>query len=275
MYFPRWLLDQGSGDDNDGLSILDLVNSGTVDCKLAGLLWILMEGRASALVASGPSYAGKSTLMHALLDFLPPGLQRIPLKGYFEDFQFTAGSLPQKTYLIAEEISNHGFLEYLWGQKAVRTIKLLTQGYALGATIHARNSQEVLFVLYKYLGIPLEVLSHLGIVVNLHATAGRSYYDEPIRRVSSVDLILSSPEGLAVQVLAARKYTQNGFDYLTGKGLHQALAQKSLIGHKCVDAEIDTRMRYLKHLLRKGETSRETVRKAVLEYYSSRAEHQE
>ena len=32
--------------------------------------------------------------------------------------------------------------EYLWGQKAVKTFNLLSQGYHLGATMHARTSEE-------------------------------------------------------------------------------------------------------------------------------------
>jgi hypothetical protein len=269
MFDSRWWVNQGFGDYTDSLSILDLVNSGTIDCKLAGLLWVLMEHRASVLVAAGPSFAGKTTLLHALLDFLPPDLHKVSLQGYYEDFTFTDNSPPEKTYMIAEEISNHGMVEYLWGYKAIRAFKLMSQGYGLGATIHARNSQEVIFILHKYLGLPLAVLTRLGMVVNLHAIAGRNFYDEPIRRVNSVDLILPSSEGLTIKVLAARKLTENGFDYQAEKSLYRALAEKSLTGKSPVNAEIDTRMRFLRHLLKKGEFSRKEVRKAVLEYYRS------
>jgi hypothetical protein len=269
MFDLRWLVNQGFGDYDDSLSILDLINSGTVDCKLAALLWVLMEHRVSVLVAAGPSFAGKTTLLHALLDLLPPDVQKVPLQGYYEDFTFTECGHPEKTYMIAEEISNHGMAEYLWGYKAVRAFKLMSQGYAMGSTIHARNSQEVIYILHKYLGLTLTVLTRLGIVVNLQATAGLNYNDEPIRRVSSVDLILPCPEGLTVQVLAARKYTENGFDYLPEKRLCQVMAEKSLMGQSRVNAEINTRMRFLKHLLKKGETTRKEVRKAVLEYYRS------
>jgi hypothetical protein len=272
---------QGSGETEDGLSILDLVNSGTVDCKLAGLLWVLMEHRASLLVASGPSYAGKSTLMHSLLDFLPPDLQQISLQGYFEDFQFVSSSQPQKSYLVAEEISNHGFYEYLWGIKAVRAFKLLSQGYAMGATIHARNSEEVLYVLHKYIGLPMNLLSRLGIIVNLRAVAGKDpWRDEPIRRVSSVDLVLSSKlvpsdggvleERMLIQVLAARQFSENGFEYLPDKDLQKVLNQRSLIGKAKIQEEIDTRMRLLEHLIKDGKTTRRDVREAVQEFYNSR-----
>jgi len=269
MYYPRWF-NPGSNTAEYGLSILHLVNSGTVDCKLAGLLWVLMEHRLSALVAAGPSFAGKSTLFQAILDFLPPGLNTVILKGYYEDFKFTENSTPEKTYMVADEISNHGFLEYLWGHKAVRAFKLMSQGYGLGGTIHARNTEEVIYVLNGYLGITLPVLTELGIVVNLHARNGATYYDDPIRRVVSVDLILPDPQGLKIQVLAARKPTENGFDYLTEKDLRDTLREKRLNVKDSPDFEIDTRSRYLKHLLKSGDLSRKTLRKAVVDYYRTR-----
>jgi hypothetical protein len=272
MLYSPWWASQRFSNRGDSLSILDLVDSGTVDCKLAALLWLLMEYRASVMVASGPVFAGKTTLLHALMDFLPPGVQQISLKGYYEDFQFLDYSKPDKTYLIAEEISNHAFFnfEYLWGVKAVRAFRLLSKGYALGATMHARSSEEVIYILHRAVGLPVSLISQLGIIVNLRATAGRSYEDEPIRRVNSVDLVLPNQESLAVQVLAARQYTENGFDYQAERNLQQALASKYLIGKYHVNAEIETRKHFLRHLLQKGKSSRYEVRKAVLDYYRSR-----
>jgi hypothetical protein len=267
-----WWADQRFGSYNDtlneGLSILDLVNSGTVDCKLAALLWIIMEQGASVIVASAPIYAGKTTLLHALLDFVPRDVHKIALKGYYEDFKFLDHGQPKKTYMVAEEISNHGFFEYLWGLKAVRTFKLLSQGYALGATMHARTSEEVLLILHRVLGISVDQLARMGIIVNLRATAGLKEDDDPIRRVMSVDLVLPHQEGLAIQVLAARQYTENGFDYQSESSLQQVLAGKNLIGKYSVNAEIEARKRFLRHLLQKGRTARQEVRNAVWQYNS-------
>lgn len=271
MRYSRWWANQRFAGNNEGLSIIDLVNSGTVDCKLAGLLWVLMEHRASVLVAAGPSFAGKTTLLHALLDFLPPDQQKIPLRGYYEDFQFADSSRPEKTYMIVEEFSRHGFFEfdYLWGAKAVRAFELVSQGYGLGATLHARASEEVVYILHRALGLTMPVISRLGIIVNLHVAPGRSYEDEPVRRVSSVDLVLPHQEGVAIQVLAARQYTENGFDYQDETALQQALAGKGLIGDSRISEEIETRKRFLKNLLRKSQSSRSEVRNAVLDYYRS------
>jgi hypothetical protein len=141
MNYSQWWANKWFGNNTPSLSILDLVNRGTIDCKLAGLLWHLMEHRASVLVAAGPSFVGKTTLLHTLLDFLPTDIQQISLKGYYEDYQFLGHSRPDKTYLVAEEISNHGFAEYVWGIQAARVFKLMSQGYGLGGTIHSRSSE--------------------------------------------------------------------------------------------------------------------------------------
>jgi hypothetical protein len=268
MAYSRWWSNQQPGNDVEGLSVLDLVDSETLDCKLASLLWILMEHRASVLVAAGPAWAGKTTLLNSLLDFLPQEIQRISLKGYFEDFRFLNYSKPEKTYLVAEEISNHGFAEYLWGPKAVRVFNLLPQGYHLGSTIHARSSEEAVYFLNRYLGLPASVLTQLGIIVTLRATAGRRYEDEPIRHIISVDIILPAQEKLMIQVLATRQGAENGFNYLGEKDLRQVLADKYFIGKYCITSEMETRMRFLKHLLQTGKSSRKEVRQAVQEYYT-------
>lgn len=269
MFYSRWWADRRSDNDSDGLSILELVNSGEIDCKLAGLLWLLMERRASVLVAAGPVFAGKTTLLHALLDFLPPELQQISLQGYYEDFQFMDHARADKSYLVAEEISNHGYSEYLWGLQAVKVFDLLSQGYALGATIHARNSKEAVYVLNRGLGIPLDQLSQLGIIVNLRAVVGPGYEDEPIRRISAVDLVRLVPEGLSIQTLATLQDTGKGFIYLDEKSMQEVLTGKRLIGKHRVGREIETRKRFLTQLLEEGRTSRQEIKNAIQEYYRS------
>ena len=269
MSYSRWWANQQFEQNPDGMSILELVNSGTLDCRLAGLLWLLMERGTSILVASGPSFAGKSTLMHALLDFLPAEREQIPLQGYFETFQFLEYATPDNSYLVTEEISDHLY-EYLWGIKAIRAFSLLPKGYTLGGTIHARTPEEVIYILNKYLGLPLPILSQLGLIVMLRATAGQNYDDEPIRRVSSVNLVISVKEGLAIQVLAAGGHTEKSFAYLPEKELQTVLNEKFALGQLNVNAEIEVRENFLNNLLKNGLISRCQVRNAVLDYYQSK-----
>src|SRR3989304_1724819 len=151
--FRRW---GGWGfDRGPRLSILEIVKTGTLDLKLAGLLWLLMEHRASVLVAAGPSFAGKTTTLNVLLDFLPPNVKQVDLRGYGEDFKFLESATPADTYLVAEEFSD--YMDYVWGDTALRAFALVTNGYGLGGTIHARTAKEALLVLHEYLEVPLEV----------------------------------------------------------------------------------------------------------------------
>jgi hypothetical protein len=269
MVYSRWWADWRSIRTNESFSILDVVNSGTIDFKLAGLLWLLMEHRASVLVAAGPSFAGKSTLLHVLLDFLRPEIQQVSLRGYDEDFKFLDRGQPDRTYLVTEEISNHGY-EYLWGYRAVKAFELLPRGYALGGTIHARTAREVVYILHRALGLPLPLIALLGAVVTLGVAYGRAYDDEPVRRVETVSLFSYAKEGLTIQVVAARQSSGEGFVYPSEPALHKALSHKFAIKYGGVSAEIARRESFLSQLCDQGIDSREGVRKAILQYYQSR-----
>ncbi|MCK5526789.1 MAG: hypothetical protein KAJ05_06545, partial [Candidatus Latescibacteria bacterium] len=53
------------------LSLVDLITAGTVDLPLAAYLSAAMRSGASLLVGARPGGAGKTTVMCALLNFLP------------------------------------------------------------------------------------------------------------------------------------------------------------------------------------------------------------
>jgi len=251
------------------LSILDLVESSTLDFKLAGLLWLVMESRASVLIASGPIFAGKTTLLYSLLDLLPPGLRQYSLRGFAEDFSFINRYKPETTYLVSEEISNHQY-EYLWGNQVQKTLRLLAQGYRLGTTIHAWNIRDVAYLLQGYLNVPPSDIAHLGAVVILHATNGPSYDDEPIRRIETVNIINMNGENLIAQTLAARESLNGEFIYPEENALQAALFGK--FGIKCerVFSEIASREAFLKQLYDTGARSRGDVKKAITGRYLSR-----
>jgi hypothetical protein len=252
----------------EDFSILDVVESGTIDFKLAGLLWLLMEHRASLIVASGPVWAGKSTLLHALLDFLRPEIEQVSLRGYEEDFKSLGNEKPENTYLVTEEISNHSY-EYLWGYQVPKAFGLLSKGYALGGTIHARNIREVAYVL-NALGVPLPLIADLGVIVTLQVARGRSYDDEPVRYVDTVSTVNLTKDGLVAQILATRHLPDEKFVYPAEQMLHDTLFNKFPIKYSSVSSEMEIRGHYLSQLRDKGVSSREELRKEIAGYYLSR-----
>jgi hypothetical protein len=263
QYWSDWMFRRIDED----FSILDIVRSGTIDYKLAGLLWLLMEHRAPVIVAAGPIWAGKTTLFHALLDFLHPGIEQVTLRGYEEDFKSLGNEKPENTYLITEEISNHSY-EYLWGYQVVKAFELVSKGYALGGTIHARNIREVAYVL-NALRVPSQQIAKLGVIITLQVTRGRSYDDELIRYVDTVSTVNITRDGLVAQILASRQSPGEKYIYTPEELLQDTLTKKFPIKCSSVSSEMEIRGHYLSQLQHKGISSREEIRKEIAEYYLS------
>ena len=76
-------------------SVVELIGSGTLDSELAAELWLLIEARVPIIVAAEAQFVGKSTLLGALLDFLPPDVRVVELAGEDETFDW----LPQASEL--------------------------------------------------------------------------------------------------------------------------------------------------------------------------------
>lgn len=255
-------------EPEETLSVLEIIKTGTIDLRLAGLLWLLMEHRASAVVSAGPSFAGKTTMLHVLLDFLPPSVKPVHLQGNLEDFSFLEDARPAETYLVASEFNNYFW--YVWGRVARRAFQLMTQGYSLGGTIHARNAKEVAYIFYRYLGLPLEVIGQLGVIVNLRVTAGRNYYSEPLRQVESVSLPMLTGDSITIKPIALGKPGSHGYEIADNQTLREALSTKFGINNIDPEHELFVREQFLGQLLSEGRLSQSEVRQAIVKFYESR-----
>ena len=149
-------------------SIVELIRAGTLDAELAATLWLLIEGRVPLIVGALPRLAGKSTLLDALLMFLPPGTRTVELEGAMETFDWlpqapelgwrathTPAAIaarvsgrkaptvrPDDTVLLIPELSDH-LPSYTWGAEARIAIRAVVIGYGLAATIHADSLDDV------------------------------------------------------------------------------------------------------------------------------------
>jgi len=70
------------------ISVVELIATGTLDAALAGVIWLMIEARVPIVVAATAPRTGKSTLLEALLAFLPAGTRRRQLAGIAEDFEW-------------------------------------------------------------------------------------------------------------------------------------------------------------------------------------------
>jgi energy-coupling factor transporter ATP-binding protein EcfA2 len=135
--------------------IADLLRDETIDSWTAANLWAALARRRSLAVVAGTSGVGKTTLLTALLDFLPPHTRRIYLRGCFETFTFMSDPTvtPLETILLINEISPH-LPVYLWGPAVGRILEAAQRGFALLATAHADSIHDFVGALT---GSPLHV----------------------------------------------------------------------------------------------------------------------
>jgi len=173
-------------------SIVELIAGGELDAELAGLAWLLVEARLPVVVAGLARNVGKSTLLEALLDFLPATARRVDLAGMDEDFAWlpeaaalgwdvppaaAAGGpavpiTPATGYLVAAELSEHLPI-YTWGRAARTLVRAASLGYGIGATIHADRLEDVHDQLRSPdVGATDDELSYLGLVVIVRPVQG-------------------------------------------------------------------------------------------------------
>ncbi|MGM0492734.1 MAG: hypothetical protein ACQER1_07305 [Armatimonadota bacterium] len=119
------------------LSVVDLIEDGTLDAPTSGLMLSFMAAGASFLTAAGPGGVGKTTLMAVLLSFLPPD-ERIRTVTDPE----AVGDPEGPTCWLCHEIGSGHWFGYLWGEEAAQFLALNTTGRIAGS-LHADTDEEI------------------------------------------------------------------------------------------------------------------------------------
>lgn len=122
-------------------SIFDLLDAGTMSLDLAAYLMDRISCGASIVVGARPGGAGKTTVMCALLNFLPP------------DIEITAASPEavrkaacrrdsKKRCYVCHEIGRGQYFAYLWNRDLRAYCALPDMGHLLAANLHADDLDE-------------------------------------------------------------------------------------------------------------------------------------
>jgi hypothetical protein len=153
------------------LSIAQILAMQSIDIETVALTWLMIE-RGACLTVAGPTQpkpgAGKTTALHALLQFLPEGTAVAYTSGMFETFAFTRlpDIHPANTCALCSEISDH-LQTYMWGHKARRFLMLPAQGYRIATSVHADTIDDVLHLYQHDLHLRIEDICRLGLVINI------------------------------------------------------------------------------------------------------------
>jgi energy-coupling factor transporter ATP-binding protein EcfA2 len=283
-----------------GRSVISLIDDGVLDAELAALLWLLVERRVPIVVAAGPSGVGKSTLLTALLAFLPPEADVRFVLGPDPDLGWLpeAGALgwavpsdpsslepegpgpadPGRTVLASPELSGH-LPWYAWGRLARVLVRAASLGYGLATTVHAERLEDVLEALSRPpVSLSADELGHIGVVVILRAVAPRPGSSLPRRRVTAAHLVRPPSrdahghvQRLGPAVLAARDPEHDRLEHYAW-GVIPELAAR--LGRRAGDLERAhaRRVGWLRELVAAGRSDEEMLSQALADY---RAEHRE
>ena len=267
--------------------MVDLIRSGTLDTQLAAHLWLLFESRVPVIVAATVDGVGRSTLLDALLGFLPAGVRVVELAGRDEDFAWLPqatelgwpgvarpieGSAPIRsdtTVLRITEFSD-GLPAHTWGAAARVAVRAASIGYGLAATIRGDSLDDV-FEMLRQPPVQLtdDELSHLGVVIVLRSLddgrrrVAAAHYIRPVARDTHGHV-----QRLGPAVLATWDPPTDTFEHF-GWGITPELAIR--VGRHAGDFEIevDRRRDFLADLVATRGTEPGAALAAILGYRSA------
>ncbi len=137
------------------LSIVDLLEAGTLAPELAAVLLAAIGAGASFMVGARPGGAGKTTVMGALLNFVPRDAELAPADGVPAIAHGLANPRPRRCY-ICHEIGRGGYYAYLWGEPLRAFFRLRRAGHMLATNLHADTLEEAREQVCGGSGVPEE-----------------------------------------------------------------------------------------------------------------------
>lgn len=153
------------------LSIADLIMAGTLGIDTAAYLLATISRQHSFLVGAQPGGAGKTTVMGALLNFVPPAIKLAPADDAEMPPPDTSSKAPRRCY-ICHEIGPGTYYGYLWGASLRRFFSLTACGHMLATNLHADNPAQAQNQICIQNGVPENLFRQIQVLVFLHISQG-------------------------------------------------------------------------------------------------------
>ena len=170
------------------LSIIDLINLGTLDFEMAAQLWIYVEGfwvcPANIIVSGGPG-SGKTTLLNAILGFLPRNERLVIIEDTLElntKFADICSRLESSHDLSMEALVKNSLrmrpdrvvIGEVRGIEAQGLMTAMNIGKHCMGTIHANSARETILRLQSEpMNIPESLIGLINVIITM-----RRYYNK-------------------------------------------------------------------------------------------------
>jgi len=264
------------------LSIIDLVEGGSMDYGVAAQLWLYSEGlgiKPANIMIGGMPGSGKTTLLNALFSFFPTNERIVVIEDTLElntDMRENCARLESTGELSMRELVKNTLrmrpdrliVGEVRGEEAADMMTAMNIGKICMGTIHASSSREVVMRLENApMNVPTEIVPLIDVFIIV-----RQFYMEG--RVLRAIVQISETGGIEKKVLLS---DLANFDVRTGKMLEahpsviyrDRLAQASGVTPKEILDEIEARKKILVQLSQKGKKSIEELAEFCSLYYKN------
>lgn len=250
------------------MSIIELIEAGNMDSRVAGLFWVAMERGASLIIAADPPHSGKTTTLSALMSFTRPETLVYFTQGQGEQFLLPEPTDACNTYIMINEMSDH-IPVYTWDDNARRAFELMSQGYRMATTMHDSTTEGALLQLERDLRVPKDHISHLTFVVPMYIGRGGNGI---IRRVIEVAQVERNGAGYKLSRLAEWKPEDDSFSLFADASARDAFAAWTGLPPAELESLIEQRAGFLDTLRNTGVREIPAVGAAIEAFYQQAAQ---
>ena len=167
------------------LSVFDLLAAKTLDLDLAAYLMARISKGASFMVGAVPGGAGKTTVMCALLNFVPAGIPLVPATPEAV-YGATDKTASQSACYVCHEVGSGDYYAYLWSDALRIYCALSEQRHMLATNLHADDLEQTRDQVCRTNGVQADHFNKFELLIFLRVKGG--YFDA--RRW--IDLVYSS-----------------------------------------------------------------------------------
>jgi hypothetical protein len=229
------------------LSIVDLLRAGTLDVSMAAYAMRAMHEGTSLLSGARPGGAGKTTLMAALLNLLPPGVPIVTVDHSRVIVEGLSRPADEPACYLAHEMGSGSWYGYIWGHNVADFLSLIEGQRRIASCLHADTLEELTeIVCAPPLSVSPAALGRVGLILFIHVThsGGR-----PQRRVAA----FWEADGSGRHRLVFR-WNPSTDSFLSVGKLRQP-------------EQLAPYQRFLQSLLDRHEVDTEAVRRSTLDFY--------
>lgn len=168
------------------LSIVDLLDAGTMSSEVAAYLLAAISGGASFMTGALPGGAGKTTIMCALLNFVPQDVVLAPADGR-EAILRGVEIRDRRMCYICHEISDGPYYAYLWDRDLREFFGLKRAGHMLATNLHADTFDQARRQVCVDNGVAAGDFLGMNIIIFIAVNRLRGRTDRVVREIWESD----------------------------------------------------------------------------------------